>query len=233
MKDIVIIDDHPLFREGIKMALSSTPGYTVLYEAKSIESMSSFIDTSQQDFSNVLFIIDVSLPDGSGFELIPLLESAGAQRNHCAMISIHDDYEYAEHAFSQGAFAYISKIDEPKHILDCLKALERGQRYLSPSVKWHGNDDAFGVLGASQSTDEDLLTGEDKVDYSVLSKRELAVLKLVAQGKTSREIADLMFLSQRTIENHRSRICSKLGVSGAHGLIARAVKDKDRIELLN
>lgn len=218
---IVLIDDHPLFREGVKKTLSQNEPFKVVGEASSIESAKILIKELTSDISNIFFVIDISLPDGTGFELLPLIEKNGGSKTQCVILSMHDEPEYAEHTLEVGASGYVVKSDNPDCLIDCLNSLDRGQTYFSESI--HKKNKIHRTKKTSTTEEKDVQQLES------LSKRELAVLKLVAQEKTSKEISESLFLSQRTVENHRAKICSKLGVSGAHGLIAYAIKNKAAI----
>ena len=135
MKKVVLIDDHPIFRDGIKQTLAAAKKYSVVHESNSVLSLSSYLKENRDQLSDIYFVIDISLPDGSGFELLPLIAAAGGLTRQCAMLSMHDDYEYAEHAFAQNAYGYVVKSDEQDNIITCLESLENGRHYISPGVK--------------------------------------------------------------------------------------------------
>lgn len=219
MDKIVIIDDHPLFREGVKQTLNRSGEFQVIFEGGSREDLENFLNANASGIENVYFIVDISLPDSNGFELVPVILDAGGSPQRLIMLSMHDDSSYADHAFECGAFGYVVKSDDTRNLLDCLRSVARGERYTSPGISEGHRTDNTPELVNRRLKD--------------LSKREVAVLKLVAEEKTSREISDVLFLSQRTVENHRAKICSKLNVTGAHGLIAFAIKYRSEITLLD
>ncbi len=220
---IVLIDDHPMFREGVKQILAKKGDYSVIGEASTLQDTSSLLAKLGSDVVSTFFVIDISLPDGTGFEILSAIAEAGGNTMQCVILSMHDDIEYAEHALEAGASGYIVKSDNPNSLLDCLDAINRGETYFSESI--HKKKER----STADSSIENSLPDAGK-QIALLSKRELAVLKLVAEEKTSREISETLFLSQRTVENHRAKICGKLGVTGAHGLIAYAIKHKALIE---
>lgn len=224
MKKIVLVDDHPIFRDGIKQTLAATGKFSVVHEANSVASLAGYLRENRGQLSEIYFVIDISLPDGSGFELLPMIAAAGGFTQHCTMLSMHDGYEYAEHAFAENAYGYVIKSDDQQCILACLESLEQGEPYLSPGVR---SQDKGSPLKEKTDTQKD----NTLAAFSSLSKRESAILKLVAEGKTSKEISKKLFLSQRTVENHRAKMTRKLGVSGPNGLIALAIKYKDIINL--
>ena len=218
--NIVIIDDHPLFREGIKHILNTSDRYKLYFETDSIKSATQFLQSNHDKTPDLLFLIDISLVDGYGFELLSKISKYGGHPSQCVILSMHDDREYAEHAFSLGALGYVVKNDDPKCVLECLASIEQGKPYISDGVKAERNQKNLKGFGTTS------------VDFSSLSKREVSILQLVAEEKTSKEISELLFLSPRTVENHRAKISSKLGVRGSHGLLALAVKHKTAIDKL-
>ncbi len=225
MKKVVLVDDHPIFRDGVKHLLASTNEFAVTHEANSVSSLAEYLKKNRTQLDDVFFVIDISLPDGNGFDLLPLIAAAGGQTQQCAMLSMHDAYEYAEHAFSKNAFGYVVKSDDQKNIIACLESMANGQPYMSPGIKKTQQQQ---LPPSSANTEAE----ETIPPFRTLSHRESAILKLVAEGKTNKDISEELFLSPRTVENHRAKICRKLGVSGANGLIALAIKHKDTISLL-
>ena len=224
MKKVVLVDDHPIFRDGVKHLLAATNEFSVTHEANSVSSLAEYLKINRNQLTDVFFVIDISLPDGNGFDLLPLIAAAGGQTQQCAMLSMHDAYEYAEHAFSKNAFGYVVKSDDQKNIIACLESMANGRPYMSPGIKKAGQQQLAPI---APNTEADTTPA-----FSTLSNRESVILKLVAEGKTNKDISEELFLSHRTVENHRAKICRKLGVSGANGLIALAIKHKDIISLL-
>ena len=224
MKKVVIIDDHPLFRAGVKDFLDKGGEFEVIFEGSSREQLQGFLSKTKVGLDTLLFVLDISLPDCSGFELISLIERSGGKASRCIMLSMHGEVEYADHALELGAFGYVTKSNDTAILIECLESVDNGNTYISRDLtlsqtptRNHGdfpeNDESLDKLGS-------------------LTKRERAVLKLVAKEQTSREISEILFLSPRTVENHRARICAKLDVTGSHGLIAFAVKNRTVIEKL-
>jgi len=229
MKNVILVDDHPLFLAGVEQILISSLKYRVLYKANAIANLMAYIKQCPVDLADIVFVIDISLPDGSGFDLLQLVQTVGVKPKQCVMLSTYNDYEYVEHAFSLGAAGYMVKNDDPNSILDCLAAIARGQRFTSASIQ-----KAPGAIRSSDTDISDTDKGKAQVieKFKTLSKREITILKLVAMEKTSHDISEQLFISQRTVENHRAKICRKLSVSGTHGLITLAVKFKKAIDLL-
>lgn len=222
MRQVVLIDDHPLFRSGVKQLLQASGTYEVLRECDNMASGRKFLRSAGQNLKEAFFVIDVSLPDGSGYELLKDIQIAGGTPSRCCMLSMHDDYEYAKHALDLGAAGYVVKSDEPSCIVLCLDQIGRGRRYVSPGVRGFENHETTTAPPEGHYQLEDLPSA--LADLGRLSKRELRILLLVAEGRSSKEIGDQLFISPRTVENHRAKICRKLGVSGAGGLVAFTIK---------
>lgn len=224
MKKVVLVDDHPIFREGIKQTLAASEKFIVIHESNCVASLADYLKENSGQLSDIFFVIDISLPDGNGFELLPLIAAAGGFTEHCTMLSMHDDYEYAEHALAENAYGYVVKSDDQENIITCLECLENGKPYISPGVKKPDRAEALVKKIKGERVDP-------TPAFSSLSKRETDILKLVSEGRTSKEISEKLFLSPRTVENHRAKICRKLGVSGANGLISLAIKYKNTLSL--
>ncbi|MEM6301188.1 MAG: response regulator transcription factor [Pseudomonadota bacterium] len=227
MKKTVLVDDHPIFRKGVKHLLGISQRFYVGYEASSCTALRHFLEGNNESLSEVFFVIDISLPDGNGFDLVPPIVAAGGRPEHCAILSMHEEYEYAQRAFALGARGYVVKSDDPYSIIHCLEAMERGEQYVSAGAKrLHQSTSGLSVAdeGKSPNTAEGSLP-----DLSLLSERERAVLRLVAAGHTSKEISEKLFLSHRTVENHRARMSRKLGLTGANALIALAIAQRDKL----
>lgn len=229
MKQVIIVDDHPIFLQGLKALIEATGRYRVCNEASSISDFRALLKNSNDSLSKTLFILDISLPDGNGFDLLPVIVKHGGQLNNCTMLSMHNDLEYVEHAISKGASGYLVKNDSASEIIDCLRFLEQGKQYISKGIERHNNKDDYRCMDNLNDLSD---IEQRRPDFSLLSKRELEILKLVAHEKSSQEISEHLSLSRRTVENHRANICSKLGIKGSHGLITLAVKNIKVIEIL-
>lgn len=233
-KKVLLIDDHPLFREGIKNILTQSGEYEIVFEASTLQDAKNFIGKNGSALKQAFFIIDLSLPDGSGFELLPTIFSSVGKQARCVMLSMHSDKEYAAHAMENGALGYVVKSDDPSCLIECLATLVAGKQYMSEGAGRATSKPKIDTATSPASEPKKGAIGDtkEKLAFDKLSKREIAILRLVAQEKTSREISEQLFLSQRTVENHRANICGKLAISGAHGLLTFAVKHRHAIETL-
>lgn len=197
--NILIADDHPLFRRGLMAYFDDYPDYRVVAQAGSGKEV---VETVQALDIDILFL-DINLPDHDGLELLPLIRQEH-QSIQIVVLTMHDEAAYARRAFDLGADAYLIKDDAEELLGDCLQALKQGKIYCS--------------MGDIGSTDE-LLPAE-------LSDAERRIFDLVATGKSSYEIAAIQNLSVRTIDNHRANIARKLGLRGSNALLKYAMQKK-------
>ena len=210
-KRILIADDHPIFRSGLRALIDADAAFTVVAEATDGEQALSLITSERPDVA----ILDYNMPKLSGFEL--LKEISERELNvTTVMLTMHNDEAMFSKAFELGVRGYVLKDSASMDIVSCLHAVTQGQVYTSAAVttyllKRASRTQAVGGLGS-------------------LTPAERRVLRLIADYKTSREIADELSISVRTVDNHRSNISSKVGVTGSHALLKFAVQH--RAELL-
>ncbi|MEH6570171.1 MAG: response regulator transcription factor [Halioglobus sp.] len=198
---LIIVDDHPIFREGLKQIIARVPGIEVVAEADTGDAALAQI----QQLSPDVVTLDIAMPGKDGLQVLEMTRSAD-KVPLVIVITSYDDNAYLNKAFELGARAYVLKDSALTDVVDCLRAVLDEKIFISPS------------LGRSKP----LLPDMD--DASVLSVESLTnmeqlVLRGVSEFKTSKEIAKKLDVSYRTIQNHRSNICSKLGLRGAHQLL--------------
>ncbi|MFK7988313.1 MAG: response regulator [Sandaracinaceae bacterium] len=198
---VVIVDDHPLLRSGLRGALEATRNVHVVAEADGADEALERCRELQPD----VLVTDIAMADIDGLELITELQS-WHRRPEIVVLSMHN--EFAAKAFRLGARGYVAKEDAANEIADCVAAVTRGERYVSASVPSEAHPRA---AGASELTDT-----------------ERRVLRLVATHLTSREIAKKLSVSRRTVDNHRANICRRLDLSGPHALLRFALSEEGR-----
>lgn len=164
-----------------------------------------------------LLIVDLSLPDMSGFQV---MESAIVKhpKMRCITISMHHQMQYAKRAMRSGARGYLVKADDDSVIKACIDSVLNGECFISQQVK-------SGSL-ASLSEPPDVLL--DHASLELLTESEMKILHLMQQGNTSKEIAGILQISYRTVQNHRAHMCDKLGLSGANALLRVAIEKYGR-----
>ncbi|MFV1997988.1 MAG: response regulator [Acidiferrobacterales bacterium] len=210
-KTVLIADDHPIFREGLKHILESLAWLKVVGEADNGESALILIDRLQPD----IVILDIAMPGQDG---LSVLGKTMEQRPEQIVIIVtsYDDKAYLDRAMDLGAKGFMLKDSAAENLVQCLNTVLAGQVFISPSL-----GGVHSILPAPSSPDANLL---DK-----LTKTEKLVLELVAQYMTSKEIASRLNISYRTVQNHRAHICDKLNLKGAHQLMSFALQNKDKI----
>lgn len=208
MYSIVIVDDHPLMREGLALILSSQPDFEVQDTLGSAEEALEYLKVQQPD----LLVVDISLPGMSGLELIKFSKNDYPHQK-ILVISRHDEQLYAERAIRAGAKGYVMKVEARKVIIDAIRKVLDGGIYISATV----NERLIqGMLQQRNTFAQSPL--------EVLSDRELEIFELVGRGHKSGEIADRLFISNKTVESYRSRIKEKLNLHSSSELVKHAVQ---------
>lgn len=203
---VLIVDDHPIVRHGLAQLIDQQPGMEVVSQAGTAPDALDKVLAGGFD----LAVIDVSLQGVSGLELIKQIRERGSETPILVM-SMHDEMFYAERALRAGAQGYIMKQRATAEIVKAIRRVTEGELYLSPEM----SDQLLrrAVDGSAP----------DKFGPSQLSDRELEVLQLLGQGISTREIAEQLHLSVKTIESYRANIKRKLDLKNASELMRYAV----------
>ncbi len=205
---ILLVDDHPIVRRGLAMMIDEDPGLEVCGEAPGIVDALRLIGELNPD----LVVIDISLKDGSGIELIKQIK---AQNPAIKMLvsSMHEESLFSDRALHAGAKGYINKQETSDKIVEAIHTILAGKIYLSDNMTERLLHRAVHPEQQPVASPEDSLTD-----------RELEVFTLVGQGMSTRRIAKHLHLSVKTIETHREHIKHKLNLESSHELIHRAVQ---------
>ncbi|HSN55653.1 MAG TPA: response regulator transcription factor [Candidatus Sulfomarinibacteraceae bacterium] len=204
---VMIVDDHPLMRRGLRELFEREPGLEVCGEAESVAGALDEIDGASPD----LVIIDLTLKDGSGLALVEAIRDRDP--SVATLIwSMHDESLFAERALRTGAMGYVSKAASADELVAAVRDVLGGRVAVSPAVAQRllqtvGRGGAKTMSGGVLS----------------LSNRELAVFELIGNGLTTRQIAERLQLSVKTIDSHRENIKAKLGLDSAIDLVRHAV----------
>ncbi len=204
-KRILIADDHPIFRSGLKNVIESENAFEVVAEAEDGEAALELIQSKSPDVA----VLDVNMPGLSGFEVVAAIQKLGI-RTETVILTMHDDEKMFSKAMDLGVRGYVLKDSAVMDIVNCLHAVCKGQNFTSAAVTTYLFKRASG---------SEMVEGLDS-----LTPTERKILRKIAEYMTSREIADEFNVSLRTVENHRANISSKLGLSGSHALIKFALK---------
>jgi len=196
---LLIVDDHPVVREGLSHLLNREAELRVEWQASSTEEALQICRAHAPDMA----IVDLSLGDESGLDLIRALR-AGNPELPILVMSVHDESLYADRVLQAGARGYLMKHMGPKHIVDAIRQVKNGHIYVSDKMQWQLLERAAANVG-----------GAARTALSQLSDRELEVFQLIGQGLKKGAIATRLRRSVNTIEAHRASIKRKLNVSDA------------------
>jgi DNA-binding NarL/FixJ family response regulator len=205
---IMIVDDHPIVRQGLMELLNAEPDLEVTAQASNAATAMEQLDRSRPD----LIIIDLSLSDASGIDLIKQIKARDSSVR-MLVSSMHDEKLYAERCLHAGAMGYVSKEAGTEKILTAVRRVLAGKVYLSPQMSEH-------FLGRMVHIGSDA----DRPSVETLSDRELEVFELIGRGMATRKIAESLNLSMKTIETYRENIKVKLGLQNSTELIRHAVQ---------
>ena len=217
MKDktrIVIVDDHPIFRRGLKEIIESDRQFQVAGEAGDGETALQHIKALRPDVA----IVDLHLPKMGGLQLVRATRSL-AHPPAVIVLTMHGEEGTFNEAMDSGAQGYILKDNAISDVLVGLKAVAAGGIFISPSV----------AQFLSRRHQRASALKEEKKGLATLTPTERRVLRLVAENKTNKEIGRELFISHRTVETHRSHICEKLELSGNRALLKFAFDHKSEI----
>jgi len=210
-KRVLIVDDHPVFREGLKSLVDRSANYQVIGEASSGEEAIALIP----DVKPELITLDITLPDMNGVETARIVAERFPDVR-ILMLSMHQKFEYVADSLRAGARGYMVKDAAGGKLIDALDAICQGDFYLDGK--------------SSQEVVRQLLTASDRQEdvqdekYSLLSPREQQIMRLVVEGSTTREIAANLDLSPKTVENHRGNLMKKLNVRSKMELVRYAAR---------
>ena len=210
-KTVLIVDDHPFFREGLKSLLAKQSSYDLVGEAGSGDE--AFKKANQ--LSPELVIMDISLPDTSGIEVTRTIRSLLPQ-TRVVILSMHLKVDYIVRAFRAGATGYITKESATERLFECLETVSKGEYFMDSSLH-HAV-----VQNLMKSSEQEAETTES--GYGALTPREQEVMRLLAEGLSAKEIAEKLFISKKTVENHRSNIMRKLELHSTVELVRYAAK---------
>lgn len=204
---ILIVDDHPIVRRGLRELMAGEPDLEVCGEADDAPAALRQIEATRPDVA----VIDLSLKTGHGIELIRDIKLRD-ERIRMLVSSMHDESLFAERALRAGAMGYLNKQESPDKIIDAIRQILRGDVYLSPRM--------------TARLLHRLVGGEslERCAVETLSDRELEVFQMIGQGLTTKQIAGKLHLSHKTIETHREKIKSKLNLKNSAELTRYATQ---------
>jgi two-component system invasion response regulator UvrY len=206
MIKVVVVDDHAVVREGLKRIISENDGMTVSGEAADGHEAMQVIRKASCD----VVLLDITMPNKSGLDVLKELH-AESPRIPVLVLSMHPEDQYAVRVLRAGAAGYITKESAPAKLVQAIRKVVRGGKYVSASL--------------AEKLVYDLGANTDKAPHEILSDREYQVLCLIASGKTVTNIAEELTLSVKTISTYRVRILEKLKMSNNAEITRYAIKE--------
>ena len=206
-KKVYLVDDHPIVRQGLIKLIEQEEGLEVCGEAGSVSDALEGLKRLCPD----VILVDISLDESNGLELIKIVDDLGMQIP-MLVLSMHDEVLYAEHALRAGASGYVMKQAASNTLILAIEKVLAGEMYMSKSMSSNMLKMVFRTSG------EDTRTGTE-----TLSMRELEVFELIGRGNSTREIAEQLNLSVKTIETYRAHIKDKLQLRSGTELMHRAI----------
>jgi DNA-binding NarL/FixJ family response regulator len=206
---IVLVDDHRIFRKGLKSLLSESANIEVLAEAEDGAQALEIV----REYSPHIVIMDIGMPKMDGIEATRQLRERHPDIE-VIILSMYSKKAYIDQVLKMGAKGYVLKDSDEENLIAAINTVHSGGYYLDSPVADQVLSDYF--KGRSKR--------EVKEQSNPLSEREKEVLRLLAEGHSNQEVADILFISRKTVENHRARIVHKTGVQGQVGLTKYAAR---------
>lgn len=208
---VLVADDHDIVRYGICSALKSSADVEVIGEASTGRQAADAYDQLKPD----VVLLDISMPDMNGIEATReiIRKHPGA---HVLILTMHLNEEYLNQVINAGALGYLLKNADIEEMLSGIRMVAKGKQVFSGEI-------------ARLMTEKYIRAAQDGFDPAAvkaprLTRREKEILQKIAEGKTSQEIADILFISPRTVDTHRANLIQKLGVKNSAGLVRYAIE---------
>lgn len=212
---IFIADDHPIFRSGLRQLIETAPQMAVIGEAKDGAEAMERLLASPADVA----LLDIDMPKADGFKVLTALREKGINLQ-VVFLTMHKDEQFLNAALDLGVKGFLVKDSAAEEVIDCINAVVKGQEFISPQL----TSLLLKRLRRAQ---------ENPAQVSLLDQltpTERKVLKLIAQFKTSKEIAAELFMGVRTVEQHRLNISEKFNLKGRHALVKFVTENFDQLK---
>jgi len=205
---IVLADDHPIVRRGLRCLLGCQPDFSIVGETGDGLDAVRMVEDLRPD----VLILDLMIPSLSGLEALRVIRQR-SPRTRVVILSMHSNHEFVVTALREGATGYVLKGSEEEHLVRAVRDVASGKRFLSPPVTESAIEAYIVQIKASQL---DL--------HETLTTREREVLQLAAEGRLATEVAAHLHISHRTVENHRANLMRKLGLKHQTDLVRYALR---------
>jgi len=215
---VLVVDDHPLYRQGVCQLVQSDARFRLVAEADSGTRALELLRTLKPDIA----VLDISMPGCTGLEVAAMAQ-AEQLPTRLIMLTMLKDEQVFNKAMSLGVMGFVLKENAIGEIINCLAAVAQAQAYVSPSLT------SF-LLRRHERVEQ--MAGHTP-GLAELTTAERRILKRIADKKTSREIATELFVSPRTVETHRANICTKLALKGSNSLMQFAIENRDLLSDLS
>jgi DNA-binding NarL/FixJ family response regulator len=209
---VLLADDHNLVRAGIRALLEGQPDVQIVAEAEDGQRALQLLLETRPDVA----LVDITMPGLNGLDLAARV-AREAPATRLVILSMHGSQSHVAQALSAGAKGYLLKDAAADELPILLRAVMRGETYLSPGVSRHVVD---GFLGRAKPAGP----AQDPAGIEVLTPRQRETLQLVAEGRSTKEIAQLLGLSAKTVEAHRAQIMERLDIHEIAGLVRYAIR---------
>ncbi|HEY6191353.1 MAG TPA: response regulator transcription factor [Bacteroidota bacterium] len=211
---ILLADDHPIFRRGLRNLIESDTTLRVIAECEEGRSAMEKIRELRPEVA----ILDVNMPAMNGMEIARICRDQGLQ-TRIIFLTMYKEEDMFNAALDAGVLGYVLKENAVGDILQCIRTVKQNKHYISPNIS------------------EFLVSRNDRVTafhdshplLDRLTESERRILKLISDNRTSAQIADVLHISEKTVENHRNNICNKLNLHGTHSLVKFAIENKSTL----
>ncbi len=217
---VLIADDHAMIREGLRAMLDDVEDLEVVGEAVDGQEAISLV----RKYKPEIVLMDLTMPRVSGIEAIRIIKER-LPETRIIVLTVHKSEEFIRSTLDSGADGYVLKDDNREILLSAIRHVQRGQIFLSPGI---ASMVVSGFLDRKQSGNKGESSPQktQKTRWDTLTKRERQTTKLIAEGYKNKEIAEIMSVSLKTVEKHRSNVMKKLDLHSAAAITAYAIKNK-------
>ena len=206
---IIIADDHPIFRGGLRQIISADVSIEIIGEADNGEKALEIIQGLKPDIA----VLDIDMPKKTGLDVLRELKDS---KTKIIFLTMYAEEDIFDEAMDLGIKGYVLKDSAVNDIIECILSVNEDNYYISPNVS--------NLLVNRRNKSKNLI--KKNPELGNLTKTERNILKFISENKTSKEIAEVLFLSHSTVENHRTNISNKLNLKGSHSLLKFAIENK-------